>query len=399
MSLQILIVENDPDSMQTTVEALESEFEIIRATNLEQAREAVNNHPEIAAVLMDLRLESDGDKKDRSGWHLAAEVQATGIARAPIIIYSQFEETRNNDVANAAEDSLQQIPRITFLGKEVDGPDLITRILKEIHLNLQEDTNLEQVPRYHQPPILAFAHNGRNNGFRVIADELKKRGEAIQVLDSLDELKTDMNLHPSAMFAVDVTNRLGLEAIHILHAQRSNLNQNFYIAAITAGDEIEPDVVRAGVDAFVTKDSPQTVASEIMVRKSEFKIEIERKQLALRQYRKLVTQLDKIKGSHSQEVSAALHTVERALDWPFLLSNEKVILTSLYLQLLHAKNSGMDAKIEDLCIEGAKMLAQERAAAANVKDWIERARLSSAEFTLTWLDDDALSGDIADKDD
>src|SRR5882724_5287279 len=124
MSLQILIVENDPDSMQTTVEALESEFEIIRATNLEQAREAVNNHPEIAAVLMDLRLESDGDKKDRSGWHLAAEVQATGIARAPIIIYSQFEETRNNDVANAAEDSLQQIPRITFLGKEVDGPDL-----------------------------------------------------------------------------------------------------------------------------------------------------------------------------------------------------------------------------------------------------------------------------------
>jgi len=397
MPLQILVAENDPDTMQTTVEALESEFEIIRATDLDEAREAVNSHPEIAAILMDGRLERDPDQKDRSGWELAAELQATGICRAPIIMFSQYEQTRDNDAARAAYGPAQHVPRITYLGKDVEDLELIRRILEEIHLNVRLLTNLEEVPRYHQPPILAFAHNGSNNGFRVIADELKKKGEPTHVLDNLEELKTSMNLHPSAMFAVDVTNQIGLEAITVLHTQRSNLDQNFYIAALT-GDEIRPDVLRAGIDAFVTKDSPQTVASEIMVRKSEFKIEIERKQLALRQYRKLVTQLDKIKGSRSQEVSAALHTVERALDWPFLLSNEKVILTSLYLQLLHAKKSGMDAKIEDLSIEGATMLAQDRAAAASVKDWIERARCSSAEFALTWLEDDALSGDVEDKD-
>lgn len=399
MSLQILVAENDSDTMQTTVEALEGEFEIIRATNFEEAREAVNSYPELAAILMDGRLERDRDPKDRTGWELAAEVQATGIARAPIIIYSQFEQTRDNDAAGAAEASIQHVPRITHLGKEVELAELIKRILEEIHLNVKLETNLEEVPRYHQPPILAFAHDGRNNGFRVIADELKKKGEPTEVLDNLDELKSAMNLHPSAMFAVDVTNQVGLEAINVLHTQRSNLDQNFYIAAVTSSDEIRPDVLRAGIDAFVTKDSPQTVASEIIVRKSEFKIEIERKQWALRQYRKLVTQLDETRGSHSQEVSAALHTVQRALDWPFLFSNEKVILTSLYLQLLHAKKAGMDAEIADLCIEGAKMLTEDRAAAANVKDWIERARRASAKFTLTWLDDDALSGDLEDKND
>jgi CheY-like chemotaxis protein len=390
MPLQILVAENDPDTMQTTVEALESEFEIVRATNFDEAREAANTHPELAAILMDGRLEQDGDLKDRSGWELAAELQATGIARAPIIIYSQFEQTHDNDAVGV-------VPRITYLRKEVDV-ELIKRILEDIHQNLQVDTNLEETPRYHQPPILAFAHNGRNNGFKVIADELKKKGEPTQVLDNLDELKSAMNLHPSAMFAVDVTNQVGLEAINVLHTQRSNRYQNFYIAALT-GDEVRPDVLHAGIDAVVSKDSPQTVAFEIMVRKAEFKIQIERKQLALRQYRKLVTQLEKNKDSDSQEVSAALHTVQRALDWPFLLSNEKVILTSLYLQLLQAKKTGMNAGIWDLCIEGSKMLTLDRAEAANVKDWMERARRSSPAFTLTWLDDDALSGDIEDKHD
>ena len=398
MPLQILVAENDLETLETTIEALESEFEIIRAKSLDEAREAANSNPELAAILMDGRLERDHDQKDRSGWELADELQATGIARAPIIIYSQFEETRDNDVARGAEGLVQQIPRITYLGKEVEGADLTKRILEEIHLNVKQ-LNVEEIPRYHQPPILAFAHNGRNNGFKVIADELKKKGEPTQVLDNLDELKSAMNLHLSAMFAVDVTSQIGLEAINVLHTKRSNLNQNFYIAALTSGDEIRPDVLRADIDAFVTKDSPQTVASEIMVRKAEFKIEIERKQLALRQYRKLVSQLEKAKGSNSQEVSAALHTVQRALDWPFLLSSEKVILTSLYLQLLHATKAGMRANIWDICIEGTRMLAQDRAAGADVKDWIERARRSSAEIALTWMDDDALSGDIEENDD
>jgi CheY-like chemotaxis protein len=394
MPLQILVAENDPETMRTTIEALENDFQIILATNLDEARVAVKSHPVLAAILMDGRLDNDRDHKDRSGWELAAEAQSTGVARAPIIVYSQFEQTREEPPV-PRQHSVPHVPRITYLEKDAESDALVKRILEEIHLNLQEATNLDQIPRYHQPPILAFAPS---NGIGPVAEELRRRGETTQILADLDELKAAMNLHPSAVFAVDVADQIGLQAINVLNTQRSNLDQNFYIAALTSGDEIKQDVLHAGVNAFVAKDSPQAVASEIMVRKSEFKIEIERKQLALGQYRKLVTQLDDAKRSPSHDISAALQTVQRALDWPFLMLKEKVVLTSLYLRMLAAAEVDIDAETLDICIEGASMLAKE-GAASGLQDWIERAGRHSADFTLTWLDDDALSGDGEEKDD
>jgi CheY-like chemotaxis protein len=396
MPLQVLVAENDPATMQTTVEALEDTFQVIPAKNLDEAKNALNSHPVLAAILMDGRLDDDSDQKDRSGWDLADELQSTGLARAPIIMYSQFEQTREHAASPENTGSVSHVPRITYLPKEVESDELVKTILKEIHLNLKTLPNLEEIPRYHQPPILAYAPN---NGIGPIAEELRKRGEPTEVLDKLDELKTAMNLHPSAIFAVDVSDQAGLDAINVLHSERSNSDQNFYIAALTSGNEISPDVLRAGVNAFVSKDSPQAVASEIMLRKAEFKIEIERKQLALGQYRKLVVQLTDAKNSASHDISPALRIVERALDWPFLMSNENVVLTSLYFRLFSVPEAGMDPETFDLCIEGASMLAQDRAAGGDVRNWIERARRHSANFTLTLLDDDAFSGDAEETDD
>ena len=372
--------------MQTTVEALEEKFQVILAKNPDEARNALKSHPVLAAILMDGRLEQDSDQKDRSGWDLANELQRTGLV--PIIMYSQFDHANTGSVSH--------VPRITYLPKEVESDELVKKILEEIYLNLKTLPNLEELPRYHQPPILAYAPN---NGIGPIAEELRKRGEPTEVIEKLDELKTAMNLHPSAIFAIDVSDQAGLEAINVLHSERSNLDQNFYIAALTSGNEISPDVLQAGVNAFVAKDSPQAVASEIMVRKAEFKIEIERKQLALGQYRKLVAQLTDAKNSASHDISPALRIVERALDWPFLMLNEKVVLASLYFRLFSVSEVSMDAETFDLCIEGASMLAKDRAASGDVRSWTERARRHSATFTLTLLDDDAFSGDTEETDD
>jgi len=125
MPLQILVAENDPATMQTTVEALEEKFQVILAKNPDEARNALKSHPVLAAILMDGRLEQDSDQKDRSGWDLANELQRTGLV--PIIMYSQFDHANTGSVSH--------VPRITYVQKEVAPDELVKKILEEIHLN------------------------------------------------------------------------------------------------------------------------------------------------------------------------------------------------------------------------------------------------------------------------
>lgn len=381
MPLQVIVAENDPETMRTTVDALEDQFQVIEASNPVEARNALDNHPVVAAVLVDGRLYDDYDPKDRSGWDFAAELKSTGAAHAAIIMYTQFKPV--------SED-------IACLEKDVESDELVNKILDEIRLKVKQETNLEDIPRYHQPPLLAYAPN---NGIGPIADELKKRGQQTEIIERLDQLKTALNLHPSAMIAIDVSNQAGIEAIDVVQTQRSNSDQNFYIAALTPGNEISPDLLHAGVNAVVTKDSPQSVASEIMVCKGEFLIELARKQLAFRRYRELVTQLTEARNSDSHDVTKALQIVQRALDWPYLMTYEKVILTALYCRLLAVPEAPMDPKTFDLCIEGASMLAKDRASSGDVRDWSERAGQHSPHFSMTLFDDDAFSGDAEDTDD
>ena len=396
MPLQVLVAENNPATMRTTVNALADEFEVIKASNLDEARDVVKSNPVLAAIVMDGRLNKDRDQKDRSGWDLAAEVKSTGVARAPIIMYSQFAAVSEDSAPATDQKSGTQDPQITYVKKSVQDAELVKKILEAIHLHIKRMRNLEDIPRYHQPPLLAYAPN---NGIEPIADELKKRGQPTEIIERLDQLKTAINLHPSAMIAIDVSNQAGIEAIDVVQTQRSNSDQNFYIAALTPGNEISPDLLHPGVNAVVTKDSPQTVASEIMVCKGEFLIELARKQLAFKRYRELVTQLNEARNSDSHDVTKALQIIQRALDWPYLMTYEKMILTALYCRLLAVPKAPMDPKTFDLCIEGASMLAKDRASSGDVRDWSERAGQHSPHFSMTLFDDDAFSGDAEETDD
>jgi hypothetical protein len=92
-------------------------------------------------------------------------------------------------------------------------------------------------------------------------------------------------------------------------------------------------------------------------------------------------------------MGAAAETVQRALNWPFLMPQEQHVLTALYMQMLAAGGRAADPRTIDLCVEGASMLADDRAKGADVKAWSERARRHSPDFTLAWLDEEYFDDD------
>lgn len=397
MPLQILIAENDANFLATTTEFLEDKFETISAKNPDEAKLVVQNNPLLAALVIDRRLRDDRDSTDQSGWDVALEARENGPARAPIIMYSTFEPTSKSVLEPPGQPAMGHLPRISDLSKGAGLEALKGKILEEIHLNLREASDLRDIPRYHQPPIITFAPH---NGVKDLTEILKKAGETAEISADLAELKTAATIYPSAMFVVDVVDDVGIDAIRLLHQSQDISSQNFYIVARTSADEFRNRATQAGVNAFVTKHSPQMDALEVIMRMSEYKIEIEKAtaakpqtQLALLQYGELLTQLREARRSSEYNISAALDIVRKALNWPLLVPEEKLVLTSLYLRMLAASETGLNTEELDICIDGASMLAKDRAATGNVQEWIERARNHSSDFSLGWADEDSLLGD------
>jgi CheY-like chemotaxis protein len=391
MPLKILIAENHDAWRKTAKEALDDKFETIEAKTPDEAKLVINNNPMLAAIVLDGRLDNDDEPDDISGWQVAQEARSNGLARAPIIMYSRFEPTDATPAQVSNQPSTERLPRISHLIKSRDTDDLLAKILDEIRTNLREN-HLEDIPRYHQPPILAYS---ANNGIEAIARELQKNGVTAEIL-SLEDLQTATTVYPSALFAVNVADEASLKVIERLHKAADIPDQDFYIVALTSDDKFREQVSQAGVDATVVRQSPEGDALELSLLMSRFKIEMQEslarkrlKQGAPHQYQQLLEQLK----DSQREVSSALDIVERALNWPFLTANEKLILVSLHTRLLRAGKSELDAETRALCVEAALMLAHTQATDSAVQDWIERAAGQSADFTFAWIDDDTLSGE------
>lgn len=395
MPIQILIAENNPGTLDDIRQWLEKkDFEAILARNPEEAKQVVDNNPLLGAYVIDWRLKDDDNPKDESGWKLAKDAQQNGVAKAPVILFSTFSPSTKTNGRLDAQPSNGRVPRLVELSK-ADGLDaLVSTILKEIRLHLREVPDLEEIPRYHQPPTLLFS---ARNGIEPIVHELKKSGVTPEILKSSADLERAMTVYPSALVAVNVAGPSGLDAINWLNENRDIPAQNFYIVAFTSDDKLREQASQAGVNATFIRQSPEADARELNLLMLRYRTVMATKQVkegTSELYQQLLTQL-----KSRDDVSSSLDTIERALNWPYPTTNQKLILVTLHTRLLKAGEGELDPKTRSLCIEGALMLATDQAKDDDIEDWLERAARHSADFTFAWIGDETFSGEPAKNDD
>lgn len=405
MSLQILIADNNPVTLDTTSQFFEKAgFDIIPVETPRAAQLVIKYNSALAAIVLDVRLADDDDERDLSGLDLAMEVREDTEARAPIIIYSRLDYSRQIRGANELPADIKGVPSpISFVSKE-DGPEaLVAKVKEQINLSMFYELQEADITRYSKPPVIIFDEQSYAGRLQA---ELLKYDVHSQRCSSLSELKEVAPFLPWALFVVDVTaggSGQGEEAIEFLEEYRGVLGRPFYVAALTAGGEDAAGGSQTVSDIFLVKDkdSAEIDALEVVTRISQLKIEMEKAaaeepqtQLALRQYERLTRQLGEIKESPAgRRGAAATDTVRKALNWPFLTPREKLILTTLYTRLLAAEEFPLDAKTIDLCIQGAAMLADDRARHADVQAWLTRTQMHSVDFTPSWLDEEFFDDD------
>lgn len=235
--------------------------------------------------------------------------------------------------------------------------------------------------------------------------ELMKRNVIVYLCVSVVELMTVASDLSRAMFAVDINmgkdrDDEGIVAIERLKALSRKRGHDFYVAALTSHAERQKAASRAGVDAFLVKQSPVTDALELVTRLSAHKIEDEKRkaqkmqaELAKEEYSTLFRQLNLLKKKkYKQSISIPATTLTRALNWPFLLPNEKLVLAALNERFQHAQSEGvMDQRSLDLCLKGVKLLVKNRAEDSHsVSDWIARVQQQPDLFIMPWVGNEDL---------
>jgi ActR/RegA family two-component response regulator len=237
-----------------------------------------------------------------------------------------------------------------------------------------------------------------------LKNELHKRKVITYLCKGITDLVNQASTMMAAMFAIDLDmgegrRREGLDAIKELRKLSKSKRRSFYIAALTSHSELQEEASQAGVDAFIVKSSARTDALELLTRLSAHTIEVEKMwanpiqvELATREYSNLARQLRTAKNPNRQlRLSSAVATIHRALNWPFLLPNEQLVLSTLDEQLRAADERGdIDEEILDICIEGVEIIAKVRGMDKPISEWIQRAHLKSPEFIFSWLGNEDL---------
>jgi ActR/RegA family two-component response regulator len=240
-----------------------------------------------------------------------------------------------------------------------------------------------------------------------LKNELHKRKVSAHLCKSIGELITHASTMMAAMFAVDLDmgegrRQEGLDAVKELRKLSRNKRRSFYIAALTSHSELQEEASQAGVDAFIVKSSARTDALELLTRLSAHTIEVEKMwadpiqtELAKREYSNLARQLKTVRTlNHGLRLSSAIATIQRALNWPFLLPNEQLVLSTLDEQLRAAHERGdIDEETLKICIEGVEIIAKDRSLDRPISEWIQRAHLRSSDFIFSWLDNEDLDNE------
>lgn len=389
---QVLIADNSETALSLTREYFDSAgFNIISVGSPQAAKLVIDfNASVLDAIILDGRLTDDDDDMDRSGYELAQETLARVEDPPPLIIYSRYDDRRQFAL---------DWDKILFVLKEEGRAVLVEKVQEQINLRLSARPRSPERPSPSTQSVVIL--DARSSGVpNRLQAELMKSGVNARTCESLSALLEAAPYIPSPMLIIDLDlceYEEGLQAIHSLKESHDPSGQPLYVAALASSEELRYEVTQARADAFLVKDTAETDALELIIRMAQHRMELERvaaanpqAQLAKLGYQKLLRQLGAIRESPAQGMATPMEMVERALNWPFLTPEEQLVLTALYTQMLAIGGSETDTGTIDLCIEGASMLARDRAQSADVHEWIERATLHSPNFTLAWFKEEFL---------
>jgi len=389
----VLFADNDPFTLRTALDYFEnSEFDIITVGSEQAARILIDlNADALDAIVLDGRLTDDENDMDRSGYELAAEVSARFPDPPRVLIFSRYEDSREGEVER---DGIIFVSKYAgYAGYEV----LMEELRKLINLRMSDAPHTTHRPISQPPPVIILGGEA-DDADRLRAELMKYDIYAVHCTD-LSVLQEIAPHLPPAMIVVDLDASRpseGVEAIRSLKKLQEESGRPFYVVTLSGHEEVRHEAAQVGAQVFLLKASSEIDALELITRMAQYKMELERavaaEQLAAQGYQKLLGQLEEVRESPERGMSAPLEMVRRALNWSFLMPKEQLVLSSLYTQMLAARERTVDAATIDLCIEGAAMLAADRARAADVRQWLERARRHSPDFTLVWLDEEVFDG-------
>ena len=399
---RVLITDNSDSALRTTREYFEEAgCDTIAVRSREAAKLIIDyNANSLDAIVLDRRLTRDDDAKDSSGRELARETRREFGELFAIVVYSRQNEGHQSDpdMSAGGDDPPDEI---IYMSKEEHRRVLVDKVFQRIQRLALSSHRRPRLPIHLPPPVIILEDVGAaSDGLQT---ELMARNVHARPLTNLDDLLTVAHHLQSATFVVDLEAcerkggaGRGIKAIRSLKSLEDVTERSFYVAALAGGEEFMSVALEAGADDFLVKDSAETDALELDTRMRLHRIESDQTalarpvtQLALIYYKKLVEQLREIKESPGHGMAAPLRTVGRALDLPSLTPQEQLVLTSLHTQMLAVSARAADARTIDLCIEGAMMLADDRAARAVVRGWSERALNHSPDFALDWVSERA----------
>jgi DNA-binding NarL/FixJ family response regulator len=377
---RLLIADNDSLVLDTTRDFFEdTEYDIITVKSAQAARLiSYFMAQDLDAVILDGRLTDDAEPNDRSGYALANEMLDSFEYFPPIIIYSLYQRPGEPERDG-----------ITFVLK--DGTD---RIVDEVGTAIEKGRFRPQArvsPRGATPPVVIL--DDQRGAADLLRRELGNYDIDAATCADLNALIEAAPRLPSAVFIVYVDGPERLEAIRRL---KRLPGQTSYVAAFVDREEQKKEAAQVGPDVILVKDSAETDALELDTRMRLYRIESAQAalgrpvtKLALIYYKKLVEQLEEIKESPGYGMAEPLRTVGRALDLPSLTAQEQLVLTSLDTWMRTVGARPADDSTIQLCIDGAKMLADERASRSDVRGWSERALRHSPDFAPLWVSEEA----------
>ncbi|MBL8189349.1 MAG: DNA-binding response regulator [Acidobacteria bacterium] len=174
MKKKLLVVDNDPDYLETCADILErAGYEVIRATSFEEAEQVLASSW-VQLIVTDVRLRNDTDRRDISGISLA---KMTPYRRIPKIIMTRWPDY--DQVRKALGPMVDGLPpAVDFVSKKEGKKALLGAIEKALEIYTQINEKLE----------IKFDPQSRLS-FQQLADWITPGLERVQAASRAEELE------------------------------------------------------------------------------------------------------------------------------------------------------------------------------------------------------------------
>lgn len=174
MKKKLLVVDNDPDYLETCAEILErAGYEVMRAASSEEAEQVLANSW-VQLIITDVRLRSDTDRRDTSGISLARK---TEYRRIPKIIMTRWPDY--DQVRKALGPVVEGLPpAVDFVSKKEGKKALLGAIEKA----------LENYTRINEKLEILFDPQSRLS-FQQLADLISPDLQRAQAANHAEELE------------------------------------------------------------------------------------------------------------------------------------------------------------------------------------------------------------------